>query len=166
MPKVFILPHMPKELTDIIDAQSEAAAHRHQLFLWPRQWLTYPHVHNWQLFRLDAADRDHIPDVPGVYTLLAIPNVAGLPSCSYPMYVGQSVSLHKRFGDYLNKERRQTGRPKVFRFLNLYSDHTWFCFTSLSAQVLDAVEDGIRDALMPPLNDDFSGYLSKVVGAL
>ena len=81
------------------------------------------------------------------------------------MYVGQTVSLRRRFGEYLSKERRESGRPKMFRFLNMYSDQVWFCFTLVDKASLDAVEDGLRDAYIPPLNDDFSGELSNVVGA-
>ena len=69
------------------------------------------------------------------------------------------------FREYLSKERKESGRPKLFRFLNIYPDQVWFCFTSVDAALLDNVENGLKNAYIPPLNDAYSGELSKVVGA-
>ena len=156
---------MPDNVVDIIQTQNELRDHGHWFTLWPERWSTYSDVHEWKLSRLADSELHNIPADPGIYTLLALPSIADHPACSYLMYVGQTVSLRRRFGDYLNKERRESGRPKMFRFLNMYSDQVWFCFTLVDKASLDAVEDGLRDAYIPPLNDDFSGELSNVVGA-
>ena len=63
------------------------------------------------------------------------------------------------------RKGKSRGRPKIFRFLNIYAEQVWFCFTSVDASLLDVVEDGLRDAYIPPLNGDYSGEISKVVGA-
>ena len=128
-------------------------------------WATYSEMHEWQLTKLSDSELGNIPDAPGIYTLLALPGIANHPACSYLMYVGQTVSLHRRFREYLSKERKESGRPKMFRFLNTYSDHVWFYFTSIDTALLDNVENGLRDAYIPPLNDAYSGELSKVVRA-
>ena len=150
---------------DIMQAQNEMRIHQHSFTLWPQRWATYSEIHEWNLSRLVASERDKIPTSSGIYTLLMIPEIANHLACSYLMYVGQTVCLQRRFGEYLNKERRESGRPKMFRFLNLYSDHVWFCFTLVDLSLLDATEDGLRDAYIPPLNDSYSGELSRVVGA-
>ena len=149
----------------VIQSQDEAWKHSYMFTLWPRQWGTYSKCHKWQSVRLDGSEGGNIPDSPGIYTLVAVPHIANHPFCSYLMYVGQSKSLRRRFREYLSQERKETGRPKIFRFLHLYQDHVWFCYTLVQSTSLDSVESGLRDAYIPPLNNQFSGELSKVVGA-
>lgn len=141
---------MPDNVVDIIQTQNELRDHGHWFTLWPERWSTYSDVHEWNLSRLADSELHNIPADPGIYTLLALPGIADHPACSFLMYVGQTVSLRRRFGEYLNKERRESGRPKMFRFLNMYSDQVWFCFTLVDKASLDAVEDGLRDAYIPP----------------
>ncbi len=155
---------MNENAIDLIRAQDEIRAHSYLFRLWPKQWATYEKAHEWKLTKLTKADRDQIPRGSGVYTLITVPDVANHPACSYVMYVGQTVSLWRRFGEYLNKERRSDGRPKVFRYLNMYSDHVWFSYTVVDDMMLDKVEDGLRSAYIPPLNDEFKGELNAVVG--
>lgn len=156
---------MSDSVFDIIQAQNEMRAHQYAFTLWPLRWATYSETHEWQLSRLADSELGNIPDAPGIYTLLALPGIANHPVCSYLMYVGQTISLRRRFREYLSKERKESGRPKLFRFLNIYPDQVWFCFTSVDAALLDNVENGLKNAYIPPLNDAYSGELSKVVGA-
>ena len=152
---------------DIIKERvGEARLHSFMFTLWPRQWATYPEFHQWQLTKLDKSKRNNVPNGPGIYTLLAIPKVAGHPDCSYLMYVGQTVSLRRRFGEYLNKERKPDGRPKIFTFLDMFQNNVWFCFTIVQPSSLDSVESGLRDAYVPPLNENFAGELSPIVSVL
>ena len=150
-------------VSDIIKFQNGMREHQHSFTLWPQQWATYPNSHDWQRAKLDDAERGNVPDTPGIYTLLTLPGTAGHPCCSYLMYVGKANSLRRRFGDYLGKERRESGRPKVFRFLNQYSAHIWFCFTQVEKGDLRDVEDGLLVAYLPPLNDQFPAEFNKVV---
>ena len=156
---------MPNVPIDIIQTQNEMRNHQHTFTLWPQRWETCSETYDWQITKLSCKDRGIVPNSSGIYTLLAVPNIAGHPACSYLMYVGQSKSLRRRFREYLSQERTESGRPKIFRFLNMYSDQVWFCFTLVHQSHLDAVENGLRDAYVPPLNDNYSGELSKVVGA-
>lgn len=145
---------------------SEAGLHSFTFTLWPQQWATYSASHQWQLTRLDISKRDSVPDSPGIYTLLVRPEVADHPVCSYMMYVGKTVSLRRRFGEYLNKERKPSGRPKIFLFLDMYPNNVWFCSTLVQSSSLNLVESGLRDAYLPPLNDQFAGELSPIVRVL
>lgn len=145
---------------------SEAQLHSYQFTLWPLQWATYSGSHQWQLTKLINSEREEIPDGSGVYTLLAMPEVANHPVCSYMMYVGRTVSLRRRFGEYLSKERRPQGRPKIVLFLDMYPDNVWFCYTLVQSSSMHLVESGLRDAYIPPLNDQFTGELGRVVRGL
>lgn len=156
---------MSERVYDIIREQGEMSEHRYPFTMWPRRWTTYTGVHEWQLTKLDESQSGNIPNAPGIYTLLALPRIANHPACSYLMYVGQTESLYRRFREYLTKERRESGRPKIFRFLHNYSEWVWFCFTAVDLNLLDTVEVGLRDAYIPPLNNNYSGELSRVVGA-
>ena len=157
---------MSDTLIDILKRQGEARDHVQWFALWPRQWATYSKTHIWHQTKLVASERQRVPDRSGIYTLIAKPNVADHPSCSYLMYVGRSNSLRRRFGEYLNKERKPSGRPLMYRFLDIYSEHVWFCFTLVDCSSLESIEIGLRDAYIPPLNDQFSGELSPIVKVL
>lgn len=158
---------MSEESIDILKEEfREASIHSHDFILWPTKWETYSKSHEWHLIKLVDSERDNIPASPGIYTLIVKPNVADHPANSYLMYVGQSTSLRRRFGEYLNKERKPSGRPKIFMFLKMYPNNVWFCFTQVQPSSLNIVESGLRDALFPPLNEQFSGKLSQVMKVL
>ncbi len=127
-------------------------AHLHEFVLWPHKWQAFRDicVLTWQTYQLIERERPSIPDEAGIYTLLIQPGIANHPACSYVMYVGKATSLRRRFGEYLNKERRETGRPKLFWLLNTYLDHTFFCCAPVSETNLRAVEDALIAAYIPP----------------
>lgn len=152
---------------DIIREQDEMKAHSHQFVLWRRKWQQYtcPSQLVWTIYRLRESERANIPDTAGIYTLLVQPGIASHPWCSYLMYVGQTRSLYRRFGEYLRDERRETGRPKIFRLLTMYSDYLWFCFSPVPIQELDSVEDALITAYMPPANDQVPAEVRQVRGA-
>jgi hypothetical protein len=144
-------------LNDIIKTFLEEEGWRRHFILCPDYWRTYTQSHDWQGEKLEASKVDQIPDDTGIYTLILQPGIAGHKSCSYLMYVGQAISLRKRFRDYLGKEKRETGRPKIFVFLNLYTEFICFYYTLVNIEILDAVEDGLVSAYQPPLNDQIPG---------
>ena len=156
---------MPTTFSDPIQARKEGKWHQKTFTMWPELWKTYTHNHNWHLLRLRDSDKESVPNQPGVYTLLTVPDVAAHPACSYVMYVGQAVSLRRRFSEYLSKEADPLGRPKISDFLHMYSGYIWFSYTLIQKDSLDSVEAGIRDALVPPLNTQLGAHISKIVGA-
>lgn len=140
-------------------------AHRCDFVLWPRQWRTYNGVHDWTMYKLIGQERNNIPDQPGIYTLLIQPGIANHSACSYLMYVGQTNSLHRRFDEYLSERRRETGRPKILRLLNKYPDNIWFCFTIAPENSLDAMEENLINAYLPPANDQLPAEIRRVMRA-
>ncbi len=155
---------MPTQLVDLTDID-EAMAHELSFVLWPRQWKKYIRSHGWRLEKLEGSKKAAVPDAPGIYTLVLQPGIAGHCSCSYLMYVGQASSLRTRFGDYLAKEKRVSGRPKLFHFLNKYDGYVWFCYTKVAPKSLTNVENGLLSAYIPPLNERLPSIVSRVVRA-
>ena len=155
-------------VVDVIDEQDEMKKHMwDRIVLWPRQWQKYQTsiVYKWQIHQLISAKRSHIPNKPGIYTILVQPKIFNHPACSYLMYVGKTTSLKRRFYQYLDEKKRENGRPKILRLLNKYPDHTWFCFTVMPEQEISIAEDTLLSAYIPPCNDKFPASISRVVDA-
>lgn len=153
-------------MPDILDEVSELGLHTWAMRLWPRMWDGYGGGDlRWETAPLSLADREKIPSAPGIYTLIVQPAIAGHPSNSCLMYVGQAVSLRERFGRYLTRERADSGRPKLVRLLKRYEDHILFCFTQVPKDRLTSTEAGLITAFIPPANDKFPARISRVVNA-
>ena len=152
-------------VNDIIDEQDVMKAHEHQFILWPRQWSGYVDTHNWKTYNLNENQKVNIPDNPGIYSLLIQPGIANHPACSYLMYIGKTTSLRRRFSNYLNERKRETGRPKIFRILNKYKNYMKFCYTIVDEDDLETVENNLLIAFIPPNNDQFPVQLRPLIGA-
>lgn len=154
-------------VVDIIHEIRDKKFYTHGLVLWPHRWqeYNYSRIGTWHSFKLVASERANIPKDPGIYTLIIKPGIADHPACSYLMYVGKTISLHRRFGNYLNEKNRETGRPKIIELLNAYPDHLWFCFTSLPESDLRPAEEALINAYLPPCNDQLPAKLRFGTGA-
>ena len=149
---------------------AELATSIHKVVLWCSKWASYAPTHElrWELRRLSRSERNNVPTDGGVYTLLVQPGIAGHPASSFLMYVGKASSLRRRFGEYLNQERRSKGRPKIYRALIRYSDQLWFCYAplpGLDSATLEEVEDALIVAFMPAWNDKLPAQVRSVVEA-
>lgn len=153
------------ELFDIIKEQDDLKANEHRFFLWPRQWAKCVDIHKWQIYKLDESEIDRIPIQSGVYSLLIQPGIADHPACSYLMYIGQATSLRKRFMDYLNERKRETGRPKIYRLFNKYQSFVFFCCAAVEKSDLTKVENNLLNAYIPPANDQYPAEIRKIVKA-
>ena len=150
---------------DIIKEQDDLKAHEHRFFLWPRQWERYLDMHKWKIYKLDELEKDRIPKRSGIYSLLIQPGIANHPACSYLMYIGQAKSLRKRFMDYLNERKRETGRPKIYRFLNKYQKFVCFCCAPVKKNDLTKVENNLLNAYIPPANDQYPVEIRRIIKA-
>lgn len=152
---------------DVIEQRDALIARQYKFILSTDQWAAYVDdtIKDWRLERLQKSRKTKIPVSSGIYTLLIQPDIARHPACSYLMYVGQAVNLRKRFGEYLNKERKASGRPKVFTFLNIYTDYVWFAFARVSEASLTTAEDALVEAHLPPCNDRVPATISKARNA-
>jgi excinuclease UvrABC nuclease subunit len=152
-------------VNDIIEKQDEMKSHSYDFTLWPAGWGKFKLRYEWKSHKLEKSTTNNIPDQAGIYTLLIQPGIAGHPACSYLMYVGRTKSLRRRFRDYLNKEKLSSGRPKIFRLLNKYSDYLWFCYTIIETETLQNTEKELIEAYVPPCNDQIPAKIHKVIGA-
>ena len=112
---------------------------------------------------LHKSHKPKIPAVPGIYSLLVQPGIANHADCSYLMYLGKATSLRSRFGNYLTTEK--TRRPKIVRLLQMYEGNIQFCYSKVREAKLDAIEEQLYNAFVPPCNSQFSGELSRAKGA-
>jgi excinuclease UvrABC nuclease subunit len=125
--------------------------------LYPDTWNKYSLTHVWKGEKLDITKAKDIPDESGIYTLILQPGIANHPACSYLMYVGQTNSLRRRFREYLTSEKKESGRPRLFVFLNLYDGFICFYYTPVKMEALNDVEDNLTVAYQPPLNKELKG---------
>lgn len=140
---------MSTRLVDLVGKVDELKANKETFVLWKTQWRSYQDEHNWTHTRLLRSRANEIPTCAGIYTLVLEPGIAGHPSRSYLMYVGQAESLRTRFKDYLTGERDPEGRPRVAYFLRKYSHYVCFCCTEVPLGDLERVEEKLISAYIP-----------------
>jgi len=153
---------------DILDQErNEMKMHSHNFVLWKRKWEEHRELHtlDWQFRKLADSEKSSIPSNAGIYTLIVQPGIANHPACSYLIYVGQTKSLNRRFGEYLKERQNETGRPKISYWLRQYPNHTWFYFSLVSRDYLDDAEDSLLCAYLPPANDRFPATVRRVINA-
>jgi hypothetical protein len=120
--------------------------------IWKR-FRQFSRIQNWERRKLIQREKTNIPPTSGVYSLLVHQNVARHPFPQYVMYIGQTDNLRRRFGEYLGKEKRLSGRPLVVRMLNKFEDNIFFAFTKVGLAHLDKVESNLLQTFLPPCCD-------------
>lgn len=137
------------------DLAKQRAPYRWRFMLYPVGWQAYGYKHNlkWLTVRFEKANRLKIPDKPGVYAFLVQPNVGGILNVSYLFYVGETVSLRNRFGDYLRESAgSDNSRIQLYVLFNEYQGHVLFTYALLPKAHRKQVERELLAALTPPLN--------------
>ena len=118
----------------------------------------------WNTINFSKAAITTVASTPGLYAFSIVTQRQGLPPHGYVLYIGQtgakkySRTLRVRAGEYL-KEKKTGKRKHVWEFLNKWSGHLSFHFASVDPKTenLEALEQGLNDALMPPYSvNDFS----------
>jgi hypothetical protein len=120
------------------------------------------YIANWQTpFLFNAANRSRVPHVPGIYLFFVKPNVQMHSEQSFILYVGYSMNLYNRYGDYLTTYKN-SDEPNYFErrlMLNAWEDilqYTFINLTGYSEKQIQKIEDQIIDSLVPPINRDFA----------
>lgn len=146
---------------DFIEDEDKLKSRKVEFTLMPDAWNkfritqdTFPCA--WKIIKLDEDSKNDVDltKEAGIYTLIVQPGIASHTACSYLMYVGQTNNLHRRFLNYLRTEKKTRKRPNVFRLLNIYDDHIWFCFIKVAFGKLDDYENALMNAYIPPINDE------------
>lgn len=125
------------------------------------------HLLNWSVPQLfTAANKAHVPKLPGIYLFFVKPNPQIYPEQSYIMYVGYSMNLFKRYGDYLTTYKN-SDEPNYFErrlMLNAWEDclfYTYIELQNMSEADIQNIEEKIIDSIVPPINRDFANAKIK-----
>jgi hypothetical protein len=125
------------------------------------------HLANWVAsFSFNAANRELVPKDPGIYLFFVKPNIQMYPEQSFIMYVGYSMNLYDRYGDYLYTYKNSDEPNHFERRLMLHAwenelQYTYFTLIGYTEKQIQAIEDKIIDSLVPPINRDFAHAIIK-----
>ncbi|MBC5991417.1 hypothetical protein [Pontibacter cellulosilyticus] len=114
----------------------------------------------------NKANRKLVPNQPGIYLFFVKPDKQLFNEQSYILYIGYSMNLWKRYGDYINKYK-PSEEPNYFHrrlMLNAWEDSLYYTFLELKnhtqAEVME-IEDMLIDSMVPPINRDFTHAFIK-----
>lgn len=125
------------------------------------------HLATWHPpFLFSTSNRINVPHSPGIYLFFVKPNLQIHAEQSFIMYVGYSMDLHTRYGDYLTTYKN-SDEPNYFErrvMLNVWEDILHYTFINLNGHTkkqIESIEDKIIDSLVPPINRDFANAVIK-----
>ena len=142
-----------------------------RVVLSPTRWALFSWTTplSWNVVRFEESAKDDLPkDKQGVYTFVVKPEIANHPDCAYLLYVGKTEKqgLRTRFLDYFREPKKPKGREAVKLMLRLWKTHLWFCYAPIDdVGEINHVERNLIEALVPPINQEYSGVLGKAVKA-
>jgi len=126
-----------------------------------------PHISNWcPPFLFNTANRNLVPREPGIYLFFVRPDLQIFNEQSYIMYVGYSMNLYNRYGDYLTTYKN-SDEPNLFDrrlMLNVWENNLYYTFINLNGLTeanIQRIEEKIIDSLVPPINRDFANAIIK-----
>lgn len=147
--------------------------HVKRMILSPFQWADckLPLDLTWEAVRFTRRNMRIIPETQGVYTFLVQPGIANHPCCSYLLYVGETEnqSFRRRYQQYLREKGAgdESVRPHVTNMLEKWDGFLWFCFARIEqTDLIDAVEDALLTAYLPPSNKAFPAKVSHALREL
>ena len=141
--------------------------HHHTMIMVPAWWAAFSASATpplaWSLFPFQDASRTQVPNAPGVYAFLIVPNIAGNLNVSYLMYIGKTDRpLRQRFGEYLFEAKSDRIRPNLLRILPRYPNHLVFaCATTPAGTAPQDVEAALLRAFVPPCNDQLPATIQR-----
>lgn len=122
----------------------------------PPAWASYSFRSslNWGVVKFEGVNQSRLPVSSGVYAFLIQPNVGNDLNSSFLMYVGQTNSLRRRFGEYLVEARSATARSKLMRMFHKYERHLHFTYATVRSADCESAEEALLRALWPPINSN------------
>ncbi|MBY0358217.1 MAG: hypothetical protein K2W82_09475 [Candidatus Obscuribacterales bacterium] len=164
---------MPRQRTKFdLPGHDEAKAHRHTFLMWPAAWKKYKEATGlkWKSVQFDAQKKKSIPEEPGVYAFIIMPEKSAGLQPTYLVYIGQTTkqTLRERFGQYITEISSGKGRPKLVANLPKYVGYTYFFYAVIPAggkATPEAIEDQLLGGFVPPFNTEFKGEVGKFVRA-
>ena len=98
-------------------------------------------VSNWRTTAFSWNGQASVPDTTGVYVILRVRRVMGLPLSADPIYVGKTKNLRKRMGSHLDPAKAHNER--VGALPNRETVEFW-CNLLPGDQIAEAEKDLIR----------------------
>ena len=124
----------------------------------------------WQRVKFTAGGVKNLPDNKfGIYSFIAEPNVAGHSAVGYLLYVGkaQEQSLQDRVTSYLYEKNKRKSRVHIAEMLDHCPNHLWLHYAEVADPTkIEAIEDALLQAFLPPFNRDFPATISHMVSAV
>jgi excinuclease UvrABC nuclease subunit len=102
-------------------------------------------LEKWRVAGYTVAHESQIPEIAGIYALLKVRRVYGIPVGVEPIYVGQAKNLRRRWAQHLSTGETNPG-------LQWLEGRVEFWWTSIPAEELDRAEGSLIDALTPVAN--------------
>jgi hypothetical protein len=114
----------------------------------------------------NKGNRTKIPKLPGIYLFFVKPTSRIHEEQSFILYVGYSMNLYNRYGDYLYKYSNSDEPNYIERriMLNSWSDYLYYTYIDLNGKTeseITKIESDIIDSLVPPINRDFAHAVIK-----
>ncbi|GAB4407829.1 MAG: hypothetical protein Fur0044_00910 [Anaerolineae bacterium] len=141
------------------------------MVLHPRMWAEYPNRLSltWNMVKFDVSQLENVPDdVGGVYSFVAIPEIANHISCSYMFYVGKTDrTFRERYKEYLRGQR--TGKIEFHKYEMLvkWRDYLWFCYAPINdTNMIKQLEDDLIGAYIPPFNKEYPAKIRDIMKVL
>ena len=125
------------------------------------------HLNSWsKAFNFTKTNRLKVPKVPGIYLFYVKPDVQIHVEQSYILYIGYSMNLYNRYGDYLNTYKNSDEPNYIERriMLNVWEEDLYYTFielTKLTEVEIQAIEEKMIDATVPPVNRKFVNAVIK-----
>lgn len=142
-----------------------------KFILAPPYWQGLPlkpyDTYKWNRIDFKEANRNILKDVEGLYFFIISPSIASASFVNYLLYIGETDSLRRRFGEYLDKK----GDPKspqyqMFALIDDYPDHLQFYYVEapgLKVKPRKQREAELLTAFLPPVNNKYPQSVEKLV---
>lgn len=163
---------MPDEYEDLVESLD---LHTQRFTMVPALWDGYQEHHSldWQSVKFDKDSlderREDLESWVGIYTLVVMSNVAGHPHCNYLVYVGKTEdqNFYARWRQHLRlPSLKKPKQARLRNFLKLWGDRMWAFFAPIPADgPIDACEQELMKAWVPPANDQLPGLLRQARNA-
>lgn len=144
----------------------------HSFFLDAKRWRSFKTRFrlDWKKERFDQSALAGIPQERGIYAFTLELTGLKLPPHGYILYVGiagdtSGSNLQKRYRQYLQELRSESGRPAVFYMMRNWPDDLFFNFVALPNKKVDLakLERAFINSVMPPVNKrDFEAKIAAV----
>jgi len=157
---------------DLVNATKRYKGELHEFFLDFSGWRKFKSKHrlDWQKLQFTRANKRIVPPVRGIYAFTIELTPSKLPTHGYILYIGlagdaSASNLKVRYGQYLQDQEKDKGRPKVLFMLKNWAGDLQFNFVPLPDTKVDLakLESGLLNAIRPPINIlDFSSQITAV----